>query len=63
MTTTTDDQAAYDRGLALGEYVAKERQEGGDYDARWDFADEAKAGRFDRFRAGWDAGYEKGQGR
>ena len=49
--------SAYDRGFALGQFVKADREQGGNYDARWDFADEAKAGTFAEFRRGFDAGF------
>jgi hypothetical protein len=45
----------YDEGYYLGRAHA---QPGTDLDPRWSFADHAKAGTFDEFKRGFDAGYE-----
>jgi hypothetical protein len=49
----------YERGLDLGLMVRKIREEGGDYDPRWDLADEAKQNRsgFDEFMRGLNAAF------
>lgn len=45
-----DNTTAYDDGYTLGLY--RNANEG--YDARWDFADAAKAGVFDDFKRGFE---------
>lgn len=44
--------AAYEAGYALGQY----KRDHPEYDARWDFADAARAGDLDDFRRGFGEG-------
>jgi hypothetical protein len=53
------EQTDYDRGVALGTWLREHRDAGGEYDVRWDFAREAKAGTFDEFKRGFDEGFGK----
>jgi hypothetical protein len=46
------NSAAYDEGFTLGRY----RRDNPDYDARFDFADAARAGTFAEFKRGFEDG-------
>lgn len=44
----------YDRGYDLGVFLREDRANDGNYDVRYDFADEANAGTFTEFKRGFD---------